>query len=738
MVKSKAVPLTKQETPNRLQSILNLLLISFLALYLELVLIRWLASEIRVFAYFKNFPLMAAFLGLGVGCAVASRRKILFLLVPALLSIISIIASFSPQLKLVHVFFPDPSLYQWSGSIISPNLLSALETVPFVKPLIGVIPNKFIILLVAIIFFVIVFILFSLTVAIFFPVGQKLGEAMTFLSPLAAYTVNIAGSLLGTLVFTVVSLMKLPPWIWLLIALPVIIYLSSRKALSGVLCIITIAIVFFVYSASQNVIWSPYYRISYHQESAGGYTISVDHDYHQKMLNLSVESVTQYRNSLESSQIYYDLPYQLVPQAKKVLIIGAGSGNDASAALRANAQTVVAVEIDPSIVELGQRFHPEQPYSSDHVQVVVNDARAYFHQERGNARYDLIVYGLVDSHTALSSKSSLRLEFYLYTKESIQEAISLLQPQDGVLVLNFSVGWKKWLGQRLYNSIHAATGQEPLVLESSRYDSSITYVCGPGLRGVKEHLNHMLLSRTDLTVLNPTYGDSSIRICSDDWPFLYLNPHSFPIAYIVALALMLISGWFMIRRFLRTKDAHASGLDRLDWHMFFMGAGFLLVETKNIIQLSLLFGATWVVNSVVFTSIFIMILLANFFVWKMRPRNIKVLFILLAISLFISYLMPFSRLTLLSPITRALIGGTITALPVLFSGLIFATTFRQTANADISLGSNILGALFGGVLEAFSLIAGIKALSLLAIAIYILAWYTSARYSGTRKLSSVP
>ena len=56
MLKSEVTPSAAQKNTNRVQRSVNLLLVSFLALYLELVLIRWLASEIRVFAYFKNFP----------------------------------------------------------------------------------------------------------------------------------------------------------------------------------------------------------------------------------------------------------------------------------------------------------------------------------------------------------------------------------------------------------------------------------------------------------------------------------------------------------------------------------------------------------------------------------------------------------------------------------------------------------------------------------------------------------
>ena len=40
----------------------------------ELALIRWLSTEVRIFAYVKNLALLLCFLGFGVGCAPASQR----------------------------------------------------------------------------------------------------------------------------------------------------------------------------------------------------------------------------------------------------------------------------------------------------------------------------------------------------------------------------------------------------------------------------------------------------------------------------------------------------------------------------------------------------------------------------------------------------------------------------------------------------------------------------------------
>src|SRR5204863_1661815 len=60
---------------------------SLLSLFLELLMIRWISSEIRVFAYFKNFVLIACFLGFGLGCYMSRRRVNLLTMVIPLLTL---------------------------------------------------------------------------------------------------------------------------------------------------------------------------------------------------------------------------------------------------------------------------------------------------------------------------------------------------------------------------------------------------------------------------------------------------------------------------------------------------------------------------------------------------------------------------------------------------------------------------------------------------------------------------
>src|SRR2546425_6065786 len=55
---------------------LRLFLTSFAALYVEIMLIRWVGTEFRLFAYFQNLTLIAWFLGFGYGCFRATKRPV--------------------------------------------------------------------------------------------------------------------------------------------------------------------------------------------------------------------------------------------------------------------------------------------------------------------------------------------------------------------------------------------------------------------------------------------------------------------------------------------------------------------------------------------------------------------------------------------------------------------------------------------------------------------------------------
>src|ERR1700683_2235322 len=94
--------------PQSVRRYLPLALVSFLSVYLELIVIRWLASEVRIFAYFKNFALLAAFLGFGIGCLLARRRRNYFRFTPLLLLALSFVIAFAWRGGYTHITFVDP------------------------------------------------------------------------------------------------------------------------------------------------------------------------------------------------------------------------------------------------------------------------------------------------------------------------------------------------------------------------------------------------------------------------------------------------------------------------------------------------------------------------------------------------------------------------------------------------------------------------------------------------------
>ena len=678
---------------------IDLLLISGLALYAESVLIRWMGAEIRMFAYLKNFTLLAAFLGLGLGMLRRRESRSSWML-PSLMSLLVLTMVFSAQLRLTRLFFPDSGIAQWAGNLNSPGLIPYVRETPVLRAIMAPFSDRMVPWALGAMAFVAGVILFVIMVLIFSYLGQRIGELLRAVQPpLKAYTLNLVGSLAGTLVFVILVLLTSPPWVWFVPIVLCLVYFSDHRIRDG--AILTVALIAaMVAGHSASVFWSPYYRISLTPEYDDAYQLSVDHDFHQDALDLRPAQVRKYPEML-LPLAYYDLPYKLVSDCGRVLIIGAGTGNDISAALRAGCRSIDAVEIDPVILKIGRRLHPEHPYQSDRVHVVNNDGRAYLHQALAAGKtYDLIVFGLVDSQTALSVVSSLRLEFLLYTQESFKEALSLLDRKDGLLVVGFSVGFREWVAQRMQKTMTVAYGSPPMVVRTSAYVWVLSFVTGPGTLSARQKLAGV--SNASESFLNSRADIEPVR---DDWPYLYYNPSTIPLVYLASLGLILLFGWFSVRSAM--GNARSGLLAGIDWPMFFMGAAFLLVETKNISQLAILFGATWLTNMAVFASVFIVAILANLIVERKTVANLPALYAALGISLLLSYFLPFSSMTQLPMFSRAVLGGSVTALPVLFSSFIFAKMFKETTLANNALGSNILGGLLGGSVESLSVFFGV-------------------------------
>lgn len=273
----------------------------------------------------------------------------------------------------------------------------------------------------------------------------------------------------------------------------------------------------------------------------------------------------------------------------------------------------------------------------------------------------------------------------------------------------------------MYRMIEESSGRPPV---STKVGQVVFFIFGPG---AEPSVIQQRLQKLGLPVLDDVYRNSNVRVSTDDWPYLYSNPRGQPWVYYVSLLFIVLAGSAFTYAGLRmSQAAHGAGATgaRLDWHMFFLGAAFLLVETKGLAELSLLFGSTWVVNTFVFAGIFVMVLCANQLVMRHLGPSTRVTYVLLLASLLAWYFFPRALLNSLAFAPRALLGTFLTVLPLFFAGIIFATSFAGRAQANLAFGSNLIGAVVGGAAEAISLAFGIRALTLLAMGLYVLSWLT--------------
>jgi SAM-dependent methyltransferase len=669
-------------------------LASFLVLFLEVALIRWMPAYIRLLAYFSNFILLASFLGIGVGCLLASSRRRLFALFPLLQAVV-IAAVFVFRLE---VAVPTSgSIYFSSGTAEDVVAVESTMLLPL---------------------------LFVIVAALFVTLAQRMGQEMTRLPPLRGYTINLVGSLAGVVAFGLISWLELSPTWWFAVAFAAAVPLlltgewengrreetgereqnKTRKisfatvANAGLLVVSLVL----VHVMARGAYWSPYYKITVGQDGPDT-VVEVNNIFHQSMA------------PVQQKEYFYQWPYTVFGDSfENVLVLGAGSGTDVAAALRHGASHVDAVEIDPVIIRLGREHHPDRPYSDPRVTIVNDDARHFLRTT--NKTYDLVVFALIDSLTMQSSFSGVRLESYMFTEESFRAVRDRLAP-DGLLVV-YNYFREPWLVDRLANIAAIAFGQEPrLHVHEARAYLGVM-MAGP--RVARLDGDPEIPDR--VTAFGQSHApsparmhrrDASIEPSTDDWPFLYLRDRHLPRHYVAALALVLIVSTVVVMYVVHGQAG------RWSWQFFLLGAGFMLLETKSIIQFALLWGSTWVVASLAIASVLTMALAANYLVSKMEIRRPWLVGAVLLALLAANFAIPVGRVGFESRAVESVFYAVLMFSPILCAGLLFGSAIKRSTSLARDYGTNLLGAMVGGVGEYLSLVTGFRALLVLIAVCYI-------------------
>ena len=666
-----------------------------LSLFLELSIIRWQATVFPLFALYKNFSLLACFAGLGLGYALGNRKSIpLFLAVPILCW------QFVLMLGLRYGLSENDSY--------SLKMLPFREQLNMGLPIVDTLFTAFQTYL----FLALVFLLTALA---FIPIGQLCGYLLEKREKLSAYGLNLAGSVVGVLLMFLLSAFWTPPVLWFLLAFAFLLVFhvwKPRPLLFGAASVV-LALMVLAWPAdpSWQRIYSPYQLLEVGQDSEGQMVISAAGHFFQRVYDLArsnrnVDSSPE----LNSIRSYYELPYWMYGHSPGyVAVVGAGTGNDVAAALRNAAQKIDAIEIDPAILMEGKLAHPEHPYFNSRVRVVVSDARTFLRAT--NEHYDMVVYGLLDSHTLLSHASSVRLDSFVYTVEGLREARKRLNP-DGILSLSFSV-MNRQLAGKIYLMLQTAfDGQAPVCLRTG-YEGAVIFL----------EANHRqlllppaLLQKSGFEDVGSTFAAAAVSadMSTDDWPFFYMPHRVYPVSYLIMAGLVLALSLLIFSSFLDGRPQFGSA------PFFFLGAGFMLIETKAITELGLVFGNSWQVIGIVIVAILVMAFLANFVVRRYAIERSLMTYLVLLFSLAVGWWIAHTGGLPSSWLGRIGLAIVLTS-PIFFSGILFSTLLRSRGAISGMMAMNLLGAMCGGLLEYNSMYFGFQFLYLLAAGLYVVA-----------------
>jgi spermidine synthase len=642
---------------------------SFLMLFVELALIRWVSANNVFVNNATNFVLLASFLGIGIGFLNARAKRNYVGWTPvALLVLVGFVLAFPVVVETISG--PNP-YHGLGGTNALPQPLSLT-------------------------------IVFVLVVGVMVGLGQAVARTFVRFQPLNAYRLDILGSIAGIVAFSLLSFLDQPPAVWgSVAAVGLVVLLLPRArwwqlgAAAGIIALLVLE------SLTPGQMWSPYNKLTIQDKHAAGQlAIAVSAN------NVPYQTAESLAAMRRANAVYF-YPYRHVTRASlgNVLIIGAGTGNDVAVALSEGARHVDAVEIDPLLVLRVGQAHPNHPYQDSRVTTHVDDGRAYL--EDTHQQYNLILFALPDSVAALAGQSAIRLESFLLTEQSLAAAKSHLAPGGTFAMYNY---YQPFLLSRYATTIEDVYHQTPCAEVQ------------PGNAGGRVLAVLTVHPGGPVAGCTTYWHGPSLAPATDDHPFPYLQTASIPTSFLRMLGAILLGSLLLIR----LGGGRFRGM-RFYIDLAFMGAAFLLLETKNIVQFALLFGTTWFVNSLVFAGVLLAVYLAVETARHVRLPRPAVLYGALIASLALAWLVPQESLLTLPVIARFFAGSALAFAPVFLANLVFAQRFSDVHNSGTAFAVNLLGAMVGGALEYLSLITGYHVLLIVIGALYGLAFVTSLR-----------
>ena len=641
----------------------RLLLGSFLMLFLELALIRWLGSNIAHLSYFSNFVLLGSFLGIGIGFLLARRGWSILRLSPILLAfLVAFVATFPVTIDQTDdnvIYFTSLAEHGPPGWLVLP-------------------------------------LVFAMVAAIMAAPAEIVGRCFAHLKPLEAYRYDLLGSLGGIALFSALSFLHAPSVVWgAIVAMCFVVLLGKTHRFITLATGGALVAILLIECLRPGISWSPYYKVKTEDLTQAGTSvvqISVNGIPHQQIWD------REQRLALEPQ---YGLPYTHLngQSLDNVLVVGAGSGSDVAIALSKGAKHVDAVDIDRRIVEIGAERNPNQPYQDPRVTRYVDDGRAFL--SSNTTRYDLILFALPDSLALVSGASQIRLESYLFTEEALRSARDHLTPNGMFAMYNYYR--EDWLIQRLAGTVQSAFGHQPCV----------------DLVGGGQAVVAAAVSEAGQVCAEPAVLPAEVVApASDDHPFLYFRGDSIPTIYLWVIGSILLVSLLAIRKVggpLRQMRPYSRSVlhgrripSARDQERGDVRAALRhdLVRQRAGLRRGPCRGAARGRGDSALPD-------AAGSVRVRRDRRLPGGGILWSAR---KWLLP------LPFIPRLVIAVILAFTPIFLANVAFAKRFSQEGDSQAAFAVNLLGAILGGCLEYLSLLTGYRNLLLLVAVMYALAF----------------
>ncbi len=654
---------------------LRLVSAASLMLFVELALIRWLGSNVIHLSYFSNFVLLGSFLGIGAGFLISRKSWSIW---PWSLPLLTL-------LTIGVIRYPMSIQREGSDIIYFTALEMSGPPAWLALPLI-----------------------FCVVAVILAGPAELVGRCFARLKPLAAYRYDLIGSLLGIIAFSVLSFLHAPSLVWGLLAAVLYVALSDKaRRLANLAWALPLLVILGQESFDKSISWSPYYKVQELQTdppAPGLVKLRANGVPHQVMAPVQLRREIGY-------QIYFTPYERRVAGAPldDVLIIGAGSGSDLAIALEYGAKNVDAVDIDPTIMQIGVEQNIDRPYQNPGVTRHIDDGRAFL--EGTEKKYDFILFALPDSLTLVNGASQIRLESFLFTQEALASVRDRLKPGGSFAMYNYYR--EDWLIDRLANTAAQAFGHAPCV---DTFDGAQA-VISVGLTAADQACD---------TVWQPVSEPKDMAPAVDNAPFIYFRGDNFPPLYAFTLAAILIASLVTVRTLggpLAQMRPYAD--------LFFMGAAFLLLQTKNIATFALLFGTTWFVNALVFGGVLLLVLAAVETTRKFKTPPLPVLYAAIAVTLSLSWIVPEEWLLAMDYVPRVIAAILLAFTPIYIANVAFSKRFQESGDTRSAFAVNLLGTIVGGCLEYFALFTGYNNLLLLVGMLYLMAFVMIPKTRGS-------